>query len=116
MLLEHDSTILLQAAAFDGWVEAVELLRHNRQIASQAARRLSNIRLSQVFNRLNKAAASLFCPLFSCLVFAFQLRIADYDCCLATKHTLLQAAAPVVVLHNLVQAGEGTQCQCAMPA
>lgn len=51
--------VLLQAAAFDGWLEAVQTFRHKRQVAQQAARRIANIRLSQAFTRWQEQAEAL---------------------------------------------------------
>jgi len=39
-----------QAAAFDGWLEAVYLSRHNRQVATKALKRITNLKLSQAFD------------------------------------------------------------------
>lgn len=55
----HKTFVLLQAAAFDGWLEAVQTFRHKRQVAQQAARRIANIRLSQAFTRWQEQAEAL---------------------------------------------------------
>ena len=49
----------MQAAAFDGWAAAVVSLRHKRQVAQQAGRRIANIRLSQAFTRWQEQAEAL---------------------------------------------------------
>lgn len=49
----------MQAAAFDGWAEAVQVVRHKRQVAQHAVRRITNIRLSQAFTRWREQTEAL---------------------------------------------------------
>ena len=48
-----------QAAAFDGWVEAVHIARHNRQVVAKALRRITNLKLSQAFDWWRHQAEAL---------------------------------------------------------
>ena len=49
----------VQAAAFDGWVEAVHTFRHKRQIVAKALKRIINLKLSQVFSWWRDQAAAV---------------------------------------------------------
>lgn len=39
-----------QAAAFDGWVEAVHTCRHNKQVVAKVLKRMTSLKLSQAFD------------------------------------------------------------------
>lgn len=54
MLLAH-----AQASAFDGWVEAVHMTRHNKQIVAKALTRITKLKLSQAFGWWRHQAAAL---------------------------------------------------------
>ena len=50
---------ILQAAAFDSWVQAVYSSRHNRQVLVRAVQRIANLKLSQAFDWWRHQAEAL---------------------------------------------------------
>ena len=59
MLFPQTSCLNIQAAAFDGWVEAVHSLRHNRQVLAKALKRIVSLKLSQAFDWWRHQAEAL---------------------------------------------------------
>ena len=47
-----------QAAAFDGWTEAIATSRHIKQVLAKAVKRITNLRLSQIFQWWRDQAAA----------------------------------------------------------
>ena len=47
-----------QAVAFDGWTEAIATSRHIKQVLAKAVKRITNLRLSQVFQWWRDQAAA----------------------------------------------------------
>lgn len=53
------SSTVMQAAAFNSWVEAVHASRHNRQVLAKALKRITNLKLSQAFDWWRHQAEAL---------------------------------------------------------